>query len=106
MKEIKTARGKTFNIVPLIKKNETAVAVGNMNVNARGDLLGKGGKIVKTYKQRENLNTIKQEESIGLGQESDTETEYPKLINSYTRKGKIIEEWEHEDGSIEERTVK
>jgi hypothetical protein len=31
--------------------NETSIAVGNMKVNARGDQLGPGGKIVKTRAQ-------------------------------------------------------
>ena len=32
---------------PLRKRNELEIAVGNAQVNARGDELGAGGKIVK-----------------------------------------------------------
>lgn len=109
MKEVKTARGKTINMIPIVTKNDTTVAVGNLNVNARGDLLGKGGKIIKGYKQREEIKnvSITKEETIGLGQETEPEKpQYPYLLKSYTRKGKIVEEWEHEDGSIEEKEVK
>lgn len=109
MKEIKTARGKIINMIPLVNKNESTVAVGNLNVNARGDLLGKGGKIIKTFKQREEVKKVNMmsEEIVGLGQETEPEKpQYPYLLKSYTRKGKIVEEWEHEDGSIEEKEVK
>lgn len=44
-------RGKQIDMEQLNLKNETLPAVGNMKVNARGDQLGKGGKIVRTREQ-------------------------------------------------------
>lgn len=41
-------RGKAVDMEKLNLQNELLPAVGNMKVNARGDELGKGGKIVKT----------------------------------------------------------
>ena len=46
-KVYKTMQGKTVDIEKLRQQNETTVAVGNMNVNARGDVLGKGGAVVQ-----------------------------------------------------------
>lgn len=46
-----TAQGKRIDIDALRVANETTIAVGNMGVNARGDVLGRGGKIVKTRDQ-------------------------------------------------------
>lgn len=43
----KTMQGRTVDIDKLRAQNEDTPAVGNMNVNARGDILGPGGKIVK-----------------------------------------------------------
>jgi hypothetical protein len=43
----RTARGKEIDMFKLVKQNEMAVAVGNANVNARGDKLGPGGQIIK-----------------------------------------------------------
>ena len=43
-----TARGKQIDMSALQLANEHVVAIGNMKVNARGDVLGSGGKIVKT----------------------------------------------------------
>lgn len=42
-----TARGKNIDLDQLIKRNELTPAVGNARVNARGDELGPGGRIVR-----------------------------------------------------------
>lgn len=44
----RSANGKVVDMDQLRQKHETVVAVGNIRVNARGDELGPGGKIVKT----------------------------------------------------------
>jgi len=44
----RTAHGKQLDIDKLRLVNEKTIAVGNMKVNARGDQLGQGGKIVAT----------------------------------------------------------
>ena len=41
----KSARGKTVDMDKVKLSNETATAVGNMRVNARGDLVGPGGTV-------------------------------------------------------------
>ena len=45
-------RGRVVNMDTLRIKNEKEIALGNMNVNAGGDLLGPGGKIIKTRSER------------------------------------------------------
>ena len=49
-------RGSHIDIEALRNENAHVPAVGNMNVNAKGDLLGKGGTIAKTVDEiaREN----------------------------------------------------
>lgn len=42
-----TARGKTIDLDLLMKRHELTPAVGNARVNARGDELGPGGKIIR-----------------------------------------------------------
>ena len=44
-------RGHQVDMVSLAKKNEKVVALGNANMNGRGDILGKGGKIIKTREE-------------------------------------------------------
>lgn len=47
----RTARGIPIDMDRLRLANETTIAVGNMKVNARGDQLGQGGKVIKTRQQ-------------------------------------------------------
>jgi hypothetical protein len=48
---IKSMRGKEIDMEKLNLKNETLPAVGNMKVNARGDEIGKGGKVIRTREE-------------------------------------------------------
>ena len=50
----KTYKGKSIDMGALRMSNEHAVALGNAQMNARGDVLGKGGKIVKTNEDLTN----------------------------------------------------
>lgn len=43
----RSMKGKVVDIEKLTKQNELMPAIGNMRVNARGDLLGPGGVIIK-----------------------------------------------------------
>ena len=44
-------QGKQIDMEKLQMSNELLPAIGNMKVNARGDELGAGGKIVRTREQ-------------------------------------------------------
>ena len=50
-RQYRTASGKLVDMDTLALRNEYTIAVGNMNVNARGDQLGEGGQIVKTREE-------------------------------------------------------
>lgn len=43
----KTMQGKEVDMEKLMSQNELMPAIGNVRVNARGDELGPGGKIVR-----------------------------------------------------------
>jgi len=47
----RTMQGKEIDMGKLVNQNETTIAVGNMKVNARGDRIGPGGKIIQTREQ-------------------------------------------------------
>ncbi len=47
----RTAQGRSLDIERLRLQNELVPAIGNMRVNARGDQLGPGGKVVKNREQ-------------------------------------------------------
>lgn len=44
----RTANGKMLDMRALMLKNENVRAVGNMKVNARGDVVDDGNRVVKT----------------------------------------------------------
>ena len=47
----RSMRGREIDMDKLNLKNEMQPAVGNMKVNARGDELGPGGKIIRTREE-------------------------------------------------------
>lgn len=51
MSKHRTNRGREFNMQAFVNNKGEAVAVGNSNRNARGDLLGPGGKIIASSQQ-------------------------------------------------------
>lgn len=56
----KTAQGKTIDMGSLILQHENVRAVGNMNVNARGDLLDDRNQVIATRPQQVNQQYNKQ----------------------------------------------
>ena len=62
-----TMRGRQIDFNALIEQNATKVALGNARMNAKGDILGKGGVILKTQEQVEaewDANRTKIQDSI------------------------------------------
>lgn len=53
----RTMNGTPVELDKLIMRNETTLAVGNAKVNARGDTIGPGGKIVKKHEDAVAENT-------------------------------------------------
>lgn len=51
MVNIRTHKGKNIDMTALVKANEKVIAVGNLRLNARGDLIGKKGEVIKTKEQ-------------------------------------------------------
>jgi hypothetical protein len=51
MSKHKTARGREFNMQAFTANQGDKIAVGNSGRNARGDLLGPGGKIIATKQE-------------------------------------------------------
>jgi flagellar basal body rod protein FlgG len=58
----KTAQGKAIDLGSLLLQNEGVRAVGNMNVNARGDLLDSGNKVIdrknRQIQRQHNRQTV------------------------------------------------
>jgi hypothetical protein len=54
MSKYKTAMGKVVDMASLTAKNERTRAVGNMQVNARGDTIDAYGRVIKTATAKVN----------------------------------------------------
>lgn len=118
-KTYRSMQGKVVDLDLLIKRNELTPAVGNAKVNARGDELGPGGKIVKKREevvkeyynqtpvaQQSKKKELSEAEAAEL-EEFDNEPVPPKPAPKVEAKkpAKIVEveedEWvEDEDGNF------
>lgn len=49
--KVTSIRGKALDIAKFIEKHGDKRALGNAKMNARGDIIGQGGKVVKTSEQ-------------------------------------------------------
>lgn len=63
----RSMQGKEVDMQKLVMQNEMTVAVGNVKVNARGDELGPGGKIIK---KREDVLRETQSAPVQPGQKN------------------------------------
>lgn len=70
----RTMQGRMVDIDKLRSSNEDVRAVGNMNVNARGDILGLSGKVFKT---KEQVMKEYYESPKGKASDSKIKTESP-----------------------------
>ena len=59
-KTYRTAQGRVVDLGAMIAQNETVRAVGNMNVNARGDIIDNQGHVLSTRGEQVNRNLNRQ----------------------------------------------
>jgi len=59
-KVYRTAQGKVVDIGAMMVQNEGVRAVGNMNVNARGDIIDNQGRVLATRGEQVNRNLKQQ----------------------------------------------
>jgi hypothetical protein len=92
----KSAMGKTVDLGALLLQNENTRAVGNMNVNARGDILDSANRVTekknhqvqRKYRKQTNVSTgpvatstraVKQQlDQIGIIDDTDTFADLPE----------------------------
>ena len=87
----RTAQGKTVDLGSLQVQNETVRAVGNMNVNARGDRLDADGNIIATRSQQVNraLNRQTNTSAGPIAASSRAQKEPEAAIDQTTAKEKL-----------------
>lgn len=63
--KITTMQGKTLDVSAIMAQHETTIALGNASMNARGDIIGPGGAIIRRKEQvaqeyhKSNPNAVK-----------------------------------------------
>lgn len=84
-------RGKEVNMLALAKKNEFKIAIGNSHQNARGDIIGRGGIIIKTREEqiKEYQESIQQQEGMG-SMKAEQLSDLEKDLKKYTSKPEKI----------------
>ena len=61
----KTAQGKSIDMGSLVLQNEHVRAVGNMNVNARGDIIDDNNRVISSKQEQVNREYNKQTNQQG-----------------------------------------
>lgn len=121
----RTVKGKEIDMASLIASNDRVTAVGNIKMNARGDLLGPGGtinvpneQVQSEYYKKELSSTKEVQTAKELAEKvSNTRTvedniDFDEGASSrivaerkFKRNKKEFIEIEYADGSIEEKEV-
>lgn len=85
--KVQSMRGEMVDFTKYLAQNEDAIAVGNAKMNARGDIVGPGGKVIKKREEiaaeyhRSNPKAVKQVSIKDLAKEIlPTPTEAVKAI--------------------------
>jgi hypothetical protein len=106
MAKFRTAMGKVVDMSALASRNEKTRAVGNMNVNARGDTIDGYGRVIKpvTAKVNESYsNTVGNRSSHQLKSKAKPEPAKPKIdMSELTEMEKELEASFEEDAEVEE----
>ena len=121
-KQYRTMQGKAIDMDLLRQRNELTPAVGNVRVNARGDELGPGGKIIKKREEvlrdyyEDNVEPAEfeaseKEPTVEEPAVETTEVEEPKARSTKAKAGQTkaeakeeADEWvEDEDGNFSKR---
>ena len=82
----RSANGKIVDMDLLRQRNELTPAVGNARVNARGDQLGEGGKIIR---KKEELLKDYYQSNPGVREEQPAAINQPTAVEAA--------EWEEDD---------
>lgn len=106
MAKFRTAMGKVVDMSALASRNEKTRAVGNMNVNARGDTIDGYGRVIKPVTAKVNeaySNTVGNRSSHQLKSKTKPEPATPKIdMSELTEMEKELEASFDDDAEVEE----
>ena len=85
-------RGKEVDMLKLFHKNEKKIALGNARMNARGDIIGRGGIILKSREDqvKEYQEKIKEQEgTVGL-KDPEALSDLEKKLRKVSKPEKVV----------------
>ena len=97
----RSAMGKSVDMGSMVAKNEKVRAVGNMNVNARGDVLDSNNKIIRDNTQRVKesyKNTVRNQSGMMPTPDDETPIPPPPMAHKVT----VVEELSPEEQLFED----
>ena len=110
MVQRKTAAGKMLDMNALIAKNERTRAVGNMNVNARGDIIDSHNRVITDSSKR--INTLynktmqRAKANLQLATPLPKDTTEIKDETKSTKKSELMDDFENYDDGWDEKQKK
>lgn len=99
---VKSYRGVEVDLNALAKKYEKTIALGNAHFNGKGDLIGRGGKVIKTreeqLKEYEEANVKVQKGTVMLSDDGSENDTLPSVEeNAPARRGRKPKEAEDKE---------
>lgn len=96
-KTYRTMQGKMIDMDMLRKRNELTPAAGNARVNARGDQLGPGGKIIRKHEELvkdyyENNKNVKSQSAVRRDQ-------FQPPAEAIEETKDLVDDWEEPNSS-------
>lgn len=102
-KVYRTASGKEVDMGALLLQHESVRAVGNMGVNARGDVLDSNNQVIEHSTQRTSKQYSKQ---VSKMSKAPVNTSMPKVERSVTKEVITTEAVDEIGADIEEKPTK
>jgi hypothetical protein len=104
----KTANGKTLDMNSLIARHERTRAVGNMNVNARGDTIDSHNRVIADSSKRVNslYNKTMQRGKHGANLATPVPKEQKAEVKEETKKSDLMDEFDSYDDGWDEKQKK
>jgi len=96
--KVRTMRGQSLDMARLMAQNSHQVALGNASMNARGDIVGEGGKVIKPREDiareyhRNNPKAVKQVALRNLRDEVATPAEAWDSVKEAKKKRKLADD--------------
>lgn len=97
----RSAQGKAIDMSQIVAKNEKVRAVGNMNVNARGDILDSHNRVIKDNTKRvkaQYQNVVKKKTDQNTPtQQNEVKKPLPKLEELSDSEKELFEDLDNEE---------